>query len=89
MAIEDAVALARTLISEPDPARALDAFALERYPRTAAITKESWRLGQVGQWSGRISCWLRNCALGLLLPRFGHKSFPKYAAFDIGPLRKA
>lgn len=87
MAIEDGVALARALAVESgDPTRALVAFAAERYPRTAAITRESWRLGKVAQWEGRLPCWVRDRALGLLLPLLGSRTLPKYAKFDIGPL---
>jgi len=89
MAIEDGVALARALATHADPARGLEAFAAERYPRTAAVTRESWRFGKVGQWRGRASCWVRDRAFGFLLPRFGARTFPKYAAFDIGPLPPA
>jgi 2-polyprenyl-6-methoxyphenol hydroxylase-like FAD-dependent oxidoreductase len=86
-AIEDGVVLARALAANPDPARALEAFAAERYERTAGITRESWRIGQVSQWEGRVSCWLRDRLFGFLLPVFGARTFPKHAAFDVGPLR--
>jgi 2-polyprenyl-6-methoxyphenol hydroxylase-like FAD-dependent oxidoreductase len=86
MAIEDGVALARNLKSMPDPATALEAFTAERYGRTAGITKESWRFGKVGQWEGRVSCWFRDRIMGLLLPAFGARTFPKHASFDVGPI---
>jgi hypothetical protein len=73
--------------ANPDPARALEAFAAERYSRTAAITNDSWRFGKVGQWEGRVPCWLRDRVFGFLLPVFGARTFPKYASFDVGPLQ--
>jgi 2-polyprenyl-6-methoxyphenol hydroxylase-like FAD-dependent oxidoreductase len=86
-AIEDGVVLARALAGGPDPARALEAFTAERSPRTAAITNESWRFGKLGQWQGRVSCWLRDRMLRFMLPIIGSRTMPKYAAFDVGPLR--
>ncbi len=85
-AIEDGVVLARNLAANPDPARALAVFTAERYKRTRAITDESWSFGKVGQWRGRVSCWLRDRAFGFLLPVIGARSFPKHASFDVGPL---
>lgn len=85
-AIEDAVVLTRALAANPDPADALEAFTTERYRRTTAITRESWRFGKVGQWEGRLSCWLRDRMFGFLLPLFGERTFPKHAAFDVGTL---
>lgn len=86
MAIEDAVVLARNLKRHANPEQALEAFTAERYARTAGITNESWRFGKVGQWQGRVSCWIRDRILGLLLPAFGARTFPKHASFDVGPL---
>ena len=87
MAIEDGVALARSLAANADTASAMLAFTAERYGRTAGITNESWRFGQIGQLEGRVSCWLRDRAFGFLLPAFGTRMFSKHALFDIGPLR--
>ena len=86
MAIEDGVALARTMAANLNPARAWEAFTAERYNRTTAITNESWRFGKIGQWQGRTSCWLRDRMFGLILPVFGGKMFAKYAFFDVGAL---
>lgn len=86
MAIEDAVVLARHLAAAPDPGRGLEAFAAERFARTSAITRESRRLGRVGQLEGRLSCWMRDTALGVLMPLVGPKGFLKNANFDVGPL---
>lgn len=89
MAIEDAVVLARQLAANPDPAEAWRAFAAERYRRTSGITHESWRFGKMAHLEGRVSCWLRDRAFGLLLPLIGARSLPKYAAFDVGTLPAA
>ncbi len=86
MAIEDAVVLARCLATAADPADGLAAFEDERYARTTAVTNESWRFGRMGQMEGRLACRLRDAALGPLMRRFGAKTLPKYAAFDVGEL---
>jgi 2-polyprenyl-6-methoxyphenol hydroxylase-like FAD-dependent oxidoreductase len=86
VAIEDAVALSRAMATTPDPATAFAGFKSERYKRTSAITKESWRLGKIAQWDGRFSCWFRDAALGLLLPMAGTRGIAQHASFDIGPL---
>lgn len=86
MAIEDAVVLARCLATASDPARGLEAFAAERRPRTTAITRESWKFGRLGQTEGRLTCWLRDAAIGLLAGLLAPKGFLKYARYDTGPL---
>jgi len=89
MAIEDAVVLARHLrTAGPIPDR-LAAFVAERYPRTTAITRESWMFGARGQWKGRVSCWLRDRLLGVMMQRLGASLMAKYATFDVGPLPAA
>jgi 2-polyprenyl-6-methoxyphenol hydroxylase-like FAD-dependent oxidoreductase len=59
-AIEDAVCLAASLGSNRDVATALRHYEQARQPRTAAITRESWRLGRICQWENPFGCWLRN-----------------------------
>jgi len=86
LAIEDAVVLAQHLNGPADLEMALASFVAKRYPRTTAVTNESWRFGRIGQWEGRVPCWLRDRLFGLLLPLIGSRSLPKYAAFDVGPL---
>jgi 2-polyprenyl-6-methoxyphenol hydroxylase-like FAD-dependent oxidoreductase len=86
MAIEDAAVLARQLRGKGDLADNLSAFVAERYPRTSAITRASWRFGRIGQWGGRLSCWLRDELFGLLLPTVGPRRLLSYATFDVGPL---
>jgi 2-polyprenyl-6-methoxyphenol hydroxylase-like FAD-dependent oxidoreductase len=86
VAIEDSVVLARHVASADDPANALLAFTAERFPRTAAITRESWRFGSLGQIEGRFACWLRDALVGLLGPLLGLGGLLKHAKFDVGPL---
>jgi 2-polyprenyl-6-methoxyphenol hydroxylase-like FAD-dependent oxidoreductase len=86
MAIEDAVVLARHLKTATDPVRALEAFTAERYPRTAAIVRKSWKFGRLAQKEGRIACWLRDTAIGLVGPLIGADGFLKDARFDVGAL---
>jgi 2-polyprenyl-6-methoxyphenol hydroxylase-like FAD-dependent oxidoreductase len=86
MAIEDGVVLARALATDPNPTQALESFTQERYQRTAAITRESWEFGQLGQWEGRLSCLVRDWVLRFLLPIVGARSFPKHASFDVGSI---
>jgi 2-polyprenyl-6-methoxyphenol hydroxylase-like FAD-dependent oxidoreductase len=86
LAIEDGVALARHLKRTADVPAALAAFEAERFPRTTAVTNDSWRFGWVAQLEGRIACGVRDRLFGLLLPLIGSRSLPKYAAYDVGPL---
>lgn len=60
MAIEDAVCLAAILNKVGDVQAALRRYEQLRYARTTAITKNSWRLGIIGQWENPLACWLRN-----------------------------
>jgi 2-polyprenyl-6-methoxyphenol hydroxylase-like FAD-dependent oxidoreductase len=41
---------------------ALQAYEADRRPRTAAITTEAWRIGQVLHWTNPVACALRNLA---------------------------
>src|SRR5215831_10839103 len=86
MAIEDAAVLARRLLGGGEPAPNLAAFAEDRYPRTSAITRASWRFGRLGQWAGRQPCWLRDRLIGVVLLAVGPSGLLSYATFDVGPL---
>jgi 2-polyprenyl-6-methoxyphenol hydroxylase-like FAD-dependent oxidoreductase len=59
-AIEDAVFLATDLAATRDIEAALRRYEQARFPRTAAITNDSWRLGRLCQWENPFGCWLRN-----------------------------
>ncbi|MCB0076620.1 MAG: FAD-dependent monooxygenase [Anaerolineales bacterium] len=66
MAIESAWLLARLLDEETTVEAALSRYERERAPRTAAVTRQSWQLGQVGQLSHGLACRFRNAVLQLL-----------------------
>ncbi len=59
-AVEDAVFLAESLAENPQVNLALRSYERARYPRTTAITKDSWRYGNVSQWENPFGSWLRN-----------------------------
>ncbi len=86
MAIEDAVVLARHLATTGEPARALETFTAERFGRTAAIVRESWKFGKLAHKEGRFVCWLRDTAIGVLAKFASPAGFLKYARLDVGPL---
>ncbi len=86
MAIEDAVVLGRHLATERDPGKALEAFTTERFPRTTAITNESWRYGRMGQMDGAWSCWLRDGLIAWLGPWMGPGQLLRFAKFDVESL---
>jgi 2-polyprenyl-6-methoxyphenol hydroxylase-like FAD-dependent oxidoreductase len=88
MAIEDSVVLARQFANNADPTHALEAFAAERFARTAAIVRESWKFGRLAQKEGKLTCWLRDTAIGLFAKVMSPAGFLKYARFDVGLLNK-
>jgi FAD-dependent urate hydroxylase len=59
-ATEDAMYLAATLARARHVETALRHYEQVRYPRTTAITKDSWRFGSLCQWENPFGCWLRN-----------------------------
>lgn len=60
MAIEDAVALGRTMAAESAVAAAFTACNRQRYERTAELVLKARRIGKVGQWSSAPAVALRN-----------------------------
>jgi 2-polyprenyl-6-methoxyphenol hydroxylase-like FAD-dependent oxidoreductase len=89
-AIEDAVVLARHLAANAtDPVKAAEDFTRERSPRTTRVVNESWKFGRIGQCQNRLACWLRDTAVGLLMPLLGSGGLVKHATFDVGPLPAA
>lgn len=86
MAIEDAAVLARHLAAHANWEQALSAFVAERYPRTTAVTRISWRMGRIGQESGRLTCSVRDRMFRLLLPWIGERGLLKFPVYDPGPL---
>lgn len=65
MAIESSLALARCLAREDDLRASLNRYERERMPRTAWITKQSWRIGRIGQFENRLLCTLRDLFIQL------------------------
>lgn len=64
-ALEDAVTLADIVTRETDIVAALRRYEAARGPRTAAVTKLAWRIGQVGQWEHPLARSLRTLLLRL------------------------
>jgi 2-polyprenyl-6-methoxyphenol hydroxylase-like FAD-dependent oxidoreductase len=64
MAMEDAAVLAEELSrvarGETDTPTALAAYAERRRPRVETIVRLSRQIGEEGQLTGRLACWLRN-----------------------------
>ncbi|MGN6547352.1 MAG: FAD-dependent oxidoreductase [Aureliella sp.] len=64
----------------------LDNFVARRFPRTRTIVDSSWKLGKIGQYEGRLACWLRDLAVASTMPLLGARSLPRFAAYDVGPI---
>jgi 2-heptyl-3-hydroxy-4(1H)-quinolone synthase len=60
MAMEDAAVLAEELASGVEIEHALSNYAQRRKPRVEAVMRISRAVGEDGQRSGALSCWLRN-----------------------------
>ena len=67
----------------------LDHYVGRRFPRTRTIVETSWRLGQIGQYEGRLACWLRDLAVASTMPLMGARSLPRFATYDVGPIDAA
>jgi 2-polyprenyl-6-methoxyphenol hydroxylase-like FAD-dependent oxidoreductase len=79
MAIEDGVELVVKLDNSNSIERAFEEFAKSRYPRTTAITRQSKKLGSLGQWHSKVACWLRDRAAALAMPTMGAAELAKFA----------
>jgi 2-polyprenyl-6-methoxyphenol hydroxylase-like FAD-dependent oxidoreductase len=64
-AIESSVVLARSLGQGNEVAASLRQYEIERMPRTAWITNQSWRIGQMGQLENNLACALRDFVMSL------------------------
>jgi 2-heptyl-3-hydroxy-4(1H)-quinolone synthase len=60
MAMEDAAVLAEELASGAEIEHALENYAGRRKPRVATVVRISREVGEDGQRSGALACWLRN-----------------------------
>lgn len=78
MAIESAVVLADQLAGPGPIAARLEAYESARCRRTAWITKQSWMVGRVGQWSNPLMCAVRRAGLRVS-PERSRKQFIRMA----------
>ena len=67
-AIEDAVALATCLTTQPTLASALEAYEQQRIKRANNLVQQSARLGQIAQWQGSLAVKMRNTVFRMLPP---------------------
>jgi 2-polyprenyl-6-methoxyphenol hydroxylase-like FAD-dependent oxidoreductase len=65
MAIDDAIALARSLRDEMNVSAAWERFQRERLPRTRQIVQRSWSFGQMCLWESTWAVWLRELMVRL------------------------
>jgi 2-polyprenyl-6-methoxyphenol hydroxylase-like FAD-dependent oxidoreductase len=63
MAIDDAIALARALRTEPTVSSGLRRYEQERLRRTQDIVARSWAFGQMCRWESPLAVWLREAAV--------------------------
>ena len=72
-ALEDALVLADCLADQHEAVAALRLYEARRMKRSAAIIKQSYVFGKIGQWENPLLCWLRDglapFALATFLPR--------------------
>ena len=79
IAIEDAACLYQLFAQSMPLNEVPPAFVTRRYARTTAINRDSYRLGRIGQWSGRTACWWRDAITRRILPLIGVQELLKYA----------
>lgn len=65
-AMEDAVALGNALQANRDIPSALAQYQAKRLTRANSIATQSRRIGQAGQWSNPLACWLRDNLLRIM-----------------------
>jgi 2-polyprenyl-6-methoxyphenol hydroxylase-like FAD-dependent oxidoreductase len=79
LAIEDAACLYSLFSNSSSLHDILPEFVKLRYARTAAVNRDSNRLGKTGQWSGKIACLLRDTIVKQALPIIGVHQLLKHA----------
>ena len=62
-AIEDGIALARSLSSGSDPVQALRQYEVDRQPRTGTMQRTARMIGKMGAWRGRATVALRSAVI--------------------------
>lgn len=82
MAVESSLALARCLADGKDLRSSLRRYESERMPRTAWITRRSYRLGRLGQLENPLACLLRNMMVWLTPERVMKKSIEKAVGYE-------
>lgn len=82
MAIEDAAVLARCLAETDDVAAALRTFERRRYRRTAWITRESLRYGQMAQWQHAAAVRMRDLIFRATPAAVARATMARMIAFD-------
>lgn len=65
-AIEDAVAIARTLAKNQSVESSLREYELCRVKRANKIVKQSWNIGRIAQWENPLACAARNALLSMI-----------------------
>jgi 2-polyprenyl-6-methoxyphenol hydroxylase-like FAD-dependent oxidoreductase len=83
-AIEDAVVLARSLANGSDVVSALRAYEAARRPRSAAIVRESRRLGWIAQLAHPVAVALRNGIVSRLPAQLQVAPLERIVGFDVG-----
>lgn len=66
MAIESGYVLAKCLKTAEKPGAGLRTYEQARFDRTAMITNQSWKFGQIFAYENPLKCWLRDRMFGLM-----------------------
>lgn len=83
MAIESGVMLARCLAQESSLAAGLRRYEVERMPRTAWITEQSWKIGRVGQLDNPVACKIRDFVTRITPSKLVMKPLEKAVGYDL------
>lgn len=83
MAIESAVVLARCLSRGASLEESLRQYESERKPRTAWITRESRKIGRLGQLENPLACALRNLLVRFTPPTVLKKRLETVSGYEV------
>lgn len=83
MAIESAAVLAHTLREQSDTDAAFRAYESLRYKRCARVNLDSWRIGQITNWRGQMSCAIRNKLMGMVPSKAGQSRYENFVGADL------
>jgi 2-polyprenyl-6-methoxyphenol hydroxylase-like FAD-dependent oxidoreductase len=84
-ATEDAVVLAKYLAAGDDVPAALRAYEARRMGRTAAIQRQAWGLGTLGQLENPLACRLRNGFVRVGFNTVGLRAQERDMTFELLP----